>query len=93
MNNKESCPKCKSNMEEGVFTDGWWYSGTFPMRKNKSAIAKVFGLQSINNLSLWESLFTMFQRSKTKSGYDVNPLIGVTSYRCTLCGYIESYAK
>lgn len=80
-------------MEQGVFTDGWWYSGSFPMRKSKSSLVKLFGLQSLNNLSLWESLFTMFQRSKTKRNDEVNPLVGATSYRCTSCGYLESYAK
>jgi len=80
-------------MEQGVFTDGWWYSGTFPMRKSNSFIAKLFGLESLNKLSIWESIYMMFQRSKTKRGNGVNPLVGVTSYRCISCGYVESYAK
>lgn len=87
------CPKCNGEMEEGVFTEGWWYSGSYPLRKNKSSLGKYLGLSSLNELSSWEVFYQMFQRSKTVKGKEVIPLKEVKSYRCTVCGYLESYSK
>ncbi len=93
MEDTKKCPKCSKLIEEGVFTEGWWYSGSYPLRQSKSFLGKYLGLSSLNKLSTWEALYQMFQRSKTARGKDAISLKEVKSYRCTVCGYLESYAK
>jgi len=93
MEETKKCPKCSGDVEEGVFTEGWWYVGDYPLRQSKSFLGKLLGMFSLNKLSTWEIFYRMHQQSNTNWGKDAIPLKEVKSYRCMVCGYLESYSK
>lgn len=92
MEETRKCSKCGNKIEEGVSTEGWWYAGAFSLRQSKS-FRTLLGLSSLNQLSKWEALSQIFQQSKNKKGEAVVPLREVKTYRCTTCGFLESYAE
>ncbi len=80
-------------MEEGTFVDGWWYAGSANFRTNRSMFSNFLGVHAIKGIFTWEVLYKIFQKSKMNQGIqEALPLIGVKSYRCQSCGYIENYA-
>lgn len=91
--NAIKCPKCGGEMEEGVFTEGWWYSGSSSLRKNKSFLGELLGASSLNDLSLWEMVSQKYHQKKSTKGKDISSLRGVKTYRCSVCGYLESYSN
>lgn len=69
------CPKCNSEMEEGMTVE-YKSPGGFEINVN------------LPKKETWGKTF--------KPGFFVDSVereLPITSYRCTSCGYIESYAK
>ena len=72
------CPKCDAEMEHGYQTD-FAHAAVFMSQWAKGSPAKPW-----MNLSGYSAVI------KTPSAIS---LIPVRTYRCTSCGYLESYAR